>query len=196
MEKLLKIEYLQKEDLKAYANNAKIHTAEQIEQIKNSIREFGFNDPIAIWKNDEIIEGHGRLIAAMEMEDVTTVPVIRLDGLSDAQRRAYSIIHNKITVNTNFDAEILAEELKSIVDDFDMTALGFNEYELALHTSDFIGEDSESDFGYEYDDGEEEMLQRKRIILTFTDEQEAQVCEMLGIQKITKNNYNIKELGI
>lgn len=53
----LKIEYLDKNDLKPYANNAKIHTAEQIEQIKKSIREFGMDDPIAIWKNNEIIEG-------------------------------------------------------------------------------------------------------------------------------------------
>lgn len=55
----LKIEYIPKEDLKPYANNAKIHTAEQVEQIKKSIEEFGFNDPIAIWKDDEVIEGHG-----------------------------------------------------------------------------------------------------------------------------------------
>lgn len=53
----LKIEYLSKNDLKPYVNNAKIHTAKQIEQIKKSIREFGFNDPIAVWHDNEIIEG-------------------------------------------------------------------------------------------------------------------------------------------
>lgn len=61
----LKIEYLNKEELKPYANNAKIHTTEQVEQIKNSIRKFGFNDPIAIWHDNQIIEGHGRLLAVM-----------------------------------------------------------------------------------------------------------------------------------
>lgn len=81
--KTLKIEYLPKEELKAYCNNAKIHTAEQVEQIKNSIKEFGFNDPIAIWHDNEIIEGHGRLLAAMEMDEITTLPVIRLDNLTD-----------------------------------------------------------------------------------------------------------------
>ena len=75
----LKIEYMKTKDLKPYANNAKIHTAEQIEQIKNSIKEFGMNDPIAIWKNNEIIEGHGRLIACSEL-GIDEVPVIRLDG--------------------------------------------------------------------------------------------------------------------
>lgn len=83
----LKLEYVSKEKLKPYANNAKIHTAEQIEQIKKSIEEFGFNDPIAIWHDDEIIEGHGRLLAVMEMDDIQQVPIIRLDDLTDEQRK-------------------------------------------------------------------------------------------------------------
>lgn len=62
----LKIEYVDAGTLHTYANNAKIHTAEQIEQIKKSIEQFGMNDPIAVWKNNEIIEGHGRLIACTE----------------------------------------------------------------------------------------------------------------------------------
>ena len=66
----LKIEYINKSELRPYANNAKIHTAEQVEQIKKSIQEFGFNDPVAVWHDNEIVEGHGRLLAAMEMEDV------------------------------------------------------------------------------------------------------------------------------
>lgn len=110
----LKIEYVKKEDLKPYANNAKIHTAEQIEQIKKSIEEFGFNDPVAVWHDNEIIEGHGRLMAVMEMDDITDVPIIRLDGLTDEQRRAYILIHNKLTMGTGFDYELLQEELKSI----------------------------------------------------------------------------------
>ena len=86
MEKL-KVEYMTTDALKPYANNAKIHTAEQIEQIKKSIQEFGMNDPIAIWKNNEIIEGHGRLIACIEL-NIDKVPVIRLDKLTDEQRKA------------------------------------------------------------------------------------------------------------
>lgn len=89
----LKIEYLNKEDLKPYANNAKIHTGEQVEQIKKSIEEFGFNDPIAIWHDNEVIEGHGRLIAVMEMEDIEQVPVIRLDDLTDEQLKLRVFLH-------------------------------------------------------------------------------------------------------
>ena len=120
---MLKIEYLKKNELKPYANNAKIHTAEQIEQIKNSIRQFGFNDPIAIWHDNEIIEGHGRLLAAMEMDEVETVPVIRLDELTDEQRRAYMLVHNKLTMSTGFNIDLLNEELKEV--DVDMEKFGF-----------------------------------------------------------------------
>jgi len=120
----LKIEYVNKEDLKPYANNAKIHTAEQVEQIKKSIEQFGFNDPIAIWKDNEIIEGHGRLLAVMEMDDIKNVPIIRLDDLTDEQRKAYTLVHNKLTMNTDFDFELLSGELDDIFD-IDMEQFGF-----------------------------------------------------------------------
>lgn len=121
----LKIEYLPIGELKTYANNAKIHTTEQIEQIKKSIQEFGFNDPIAVWKDNEIIEGHGRLIAAQELE-LETIPIIRLDSLTDEQRRAYMLVHNKLTTNTGFDFNILNLELENITD-IDMRVFGFED---------------------------------------------------------------------
>lgn len=125
----LKIEYLKKSELKPYANNAKIHTAEQVEQIKKSIEQFGFNDPIAIWHDNEVIEGHGRLLAVMEMENIEEVPVIRLDDLSDEQRKAYMLAHNQLTMNSGFDLELLEEEIKSITE-FDMGSFGFSVYDI------------------------------------------------------------------
>lgn len=121
----LKIEYLNKKALKPYAKNVKLHPAEQVEQIKKSISEFGFNDPIAVYGKNEIVEGHGRLLAVMEMDDVQEVPVIRLDHLSDEQRRAYALVHNKLTMNSPFDIDMLSLELKDI--DIDMTEFGFEE---------------------------------------------------------------------
>ena len=118
----LKIEYLPIDELKPYANNAKEHPAEQVEQIKKSIQEFGFDDPIGIWK-DEIVEGHGRLIAALEL-GMETVPVIRLDHLTDEQRRAYALVHNKLTMNSDFNLDLLRIELDDI--DIDMTDFGFD----------------------------------------------------------------------
>lgn len=133
----LKIEYVKTEDLKTYENNAKLHPAEQIEQIKKSIQEFGMNDPIAVWQDNVIIEGHGRLIACREL-GMKKVPVIRLDGLTDEQRRAYMLVHNKLTMNSGFDFDILQEELESL-SDFDMEDFGFSiddipEEELTEHT--------------------------------------------------------------
>ena len=118
----LKIEYVSIDDIKPYANNAKTHPAEQIEQIKRSIEQFGFNDPLAIW-HGELVEGHGRLIAATEM-GIDTVPIIRLDNLTDEQRRAYALVHNKLTMNSDFNLDILRIELDDI--DIDMTDFGFD----------------------------------------------------------------------
>lgn len=119
----LKIEYLPIESIQPYAGNAKKHPQEQIDQIKQSIEIMGFDDPIAIWKNGEIIEGHGRLIAAQQL-GLEKVPVIRLDDLTDEQRRAYALIHNKLTMNTGFDTEILELELAH-VETIDMACFDF-----------------------------------------------------------------------
>lgn len=120
----LKITYVKAEALKAYANNAKEHPAEQIEQIKKSIEQFGFNDPIAVWKDNEVIEGHGRLIAALEL-GLDKVPVINLDSLTDEQRKSYALVHNKLTMNSGFNLDLLEMELSEI-SDIDMSAFGFD----------------------------------------------------------------------
>lgn len=123
MNQSLRIEYIPIEDIKPYENNAKLHPQEQIQQIKNSILEFGFDDPIAVWKDNIIIEGHGRLIAAQEL-GYKEIPVIRLDDLTDEQRRAYTLVHNQLTMNTGFDIEMLNIELGGI-DRIDMSDFGF-----------------------------------------------------------------------
>lgn len=119
---MLTIEYIPITDIKPYERNAKLHPQEQIEQIKNSIQAFGFNDPLGIW-HGEIVEGHGRYLAAKEL-GMTEVPVIRLDGLTDEQRRAYMLVHNQLTMNSGFDLELLNEELAGILS-FDMSEYGF-----------------------------------------------------------------------
>ncbi|HPY85539.1 MAG TPA: DNA methyltransferase [Ruminococcus flavefaciens] len=138
MNKNLKIEYVPIGELKAYERNAKLHPQEQIQQIKNSILEFGFNDPIAVWKDNEIIEGHGRLLAAQEL-GYKELPIIRLDDLSDEQRKAYMLAHNQLTMNTGFDLELLNIELDSI-NDIDMTEFGF-EFEMFSDDSSEVVED-------------------------------------------------------
>lgn len=119
----LKIEYLPIETIVPYENNAKVHTAEQIEQIKKSIEDYGMNDPIGIW-HDTIVEGHDRLMACLEL-GYTEVPVIRLDHMTDEQRREYMLVHNQTTMNTGYDFDLLDLELEELAD-FDAEAFGFD----------------------------------------------------------------------
>lgn len=110
----LKIETIKIADIKPYRFNAKKHPQEQIDQIKQSIKEFGMNDPIAVWgKDNTIIEGHGRYFALKQM-GIKECPVVRLDHLTDEQRRAYTLVHNQLTLNTGFDIDILNLELEAI----------------------------------------------------------------------------------
>lgn len=117
--------------LQEYAGNAKEHTAEQVGQIKESMRRVGFCDPIGVWTNaegkSEVVEGHGRLMAALEL-GLESVPVIHLDGLTDEQRRFYALAHNKLTMNTGWDFGKLDAELREL-SDFDMAGLGFEDFE-------------------------------------------------------------------
>lgn len=131
-------------DLKPYENNAKIHTPEQVEQIAESIRTFGFNDPIAIDENKMVIEGHGRLLALQALGE-TEVECIPLEGLTEEQKKAYIHIHNQLTLNTGFDLDILEQELRSI-EGIDMGAFGFD--------MDFT-----IDVDFDFDDGEAAQAQ-------------------------------------
>lgn len=109
--------------IEEYEKNAKLHPKEQIEQIKKSIKEFGNNDPIAIDENNIIIEGHGRYKALKEL-GYKEVEVIKLTHLTEEQKKAYILAHNKLTMNTDFDIDLLNDELADIID-IDMSDFGF-----------------------------------------------------------------------
>lgn len=126
----LKIEYVPIESIHEYSGNAKKHTKKQVKQIADSIQEFGFNDPIAVDGSGIVIEGHGRLLAARSL-GMDKVPVITLDGLTDEQRRAYTLIHNQLTLNTENDLKQLAIELESIKS-IDMPAFSLDLPEINL----------------------------------------------------------------
>lgn len=122
----LKIEYLPVESLTPYEGNARKHAPDDIESIKISIQNDGFNDPIGIWGKDNIIvEGHGRQIAAKEL-GMETVPCIRLDHLTDEQRREYAIRHNRTAELSAWDFGKLDEELAALdIQGIDMSDLKF-----------------------------------------------------------------------
>lgn len=137
---LLEIEVLNIDDLIPYENNAKEHPKEQIEQIKKSIIEFNNNDPIAIDENNVIIEGHGRHEALKQL-GYEQVECIRLSHLNEEQKKAYRLIHNKLTMNSDYDFNLLEQELMNIQDidmlefDFDMSFLNEDEEEIKEEAS-------------------------------------------------------------
>ena len=120
----MNIEKVRIESIKSYENNAKRHTKKQIEQIKKSIKDFGYNDPIALDENNMIIEGHGRYEALKQL-NYKEIDCIRLDNLTEQQKKAYILAHNKLNMETGFNNEILVDELNSILD-FNMEDFGFN----------------------------------------------------------------------
>ena len=112
--------------LKPYENNAKIHPEEQVEQIANSIKEFGFINPILIDENYNIIAGHGRLLGAKKL-NMSEVPCLFVEDLTEVQKKAYILADNKLTENGEWDTEILREELTALKDlDFDIELTGFD----------------------------------------------------------------------
>lgn len=123
----LQIVELPTSELVEYPRNSKLHPHEQVDQIASSIEEFGFNSPILAWHNDEgepeIIAGHGRLMAAKKL-GMEKLPVVFLDHMTEEQRRAYILVDNKLTMNSDFDLEILADEIAAL-DSFDMSEYGF-----------------------------------------------------------------------
>ncbi len=117
-------------ELAPYAANARTHTDDQIAQIAASIEEFGFTNPILAGSDGVIIAGHGRLQAA-ERLGLDKVPVITLDHLSEAQRRALVIADNKIAENAGWDEELLRAELAALQEmEFDLDLVGFSDAEL------------------------------------------------------------------
>lgn len=114
------------EVLKPYSGNARSHSKKQIQQIADSIRRFGFTNPVLISDQDEIVAGHGRVMAAKQL-GISMIPTLRLSNLSDEERRAYVIADNKLALNAGWDTEILAIELQALIDiDFDVTLTGFS----------------------------------------------------------------------
>lgn len=115
----LKIEYLPIKALKPYEKNTRKHQKKDVDNIARSIEKFGMNDPIGIWKDNIIVEGHGRLLACKQL-GMTEVPCVRLDHLTDEQRREYAIAHNATAELSEWDLDILPDELAELdLSDFD-----------------------------------------------------------------------------
>ena len=113
-----------------YTRNARTHSKEQILQLRASLREFGFVNPVIVDKDLNVIAGHGRIMAAKE-EGITEVPCVFAEHLTEAQKRAYIIADNRLALNAGWDAEMLSVEIADLQgSDFDINLLGFDDAEL------------------------------------------------------------------
>ena len=125
MGKIAKVQEVAIEKIKPYENNAKIHGAEQVEKLKASIEEFGFLTPCLIDKNHNLIAGHGRVMAAKEI-GMEKVPCVFIEGLTEAQRKAYTLADNRLGELGTWDMDVVVGELESLRDaDFDIELTGF-----------------------------------------------------------------------
>lgn len=118
------------EGLRPYKNNPRVHSKEQITQIANSIDELGFLNPIIADENNMILAGHGRYMAAQQL-NLEIVPVIQVDGLTEAQKKAFVIADNKIAMNASWDPNSLWDEIRELnALGFDLNILGFEDMEI------------------------------------------------------------------
>jgi DNA modification methylase len=122
------LEVLPLSQLKPYPRNARLHPKKQVRQVADSIRRFGFTNPVLIDKEDTILAGHCR-VAAAKLLEMDCVPCLRIETMSQAEKRAYVLADNKLALNAGWDEEILAEELKGLLAedlDFDIGLAGFS----------------------------------------------------------------------
>jgi ParB-like chromosome segregation protein Spo0J len=143
------------EKLIPYVNNARTHSDEQVDQIASSIKEFGFRSPVLVGKDNMIIAGHGRVLAAKKL-GLKTIPYIDCSDMTEIQTKAYILADNRIALNAGWDAQMLSLEIQGLaVSDIDMQLLGFTDKEL----DQYLGNAEDDVIGDEtIDDGNKNLL--------------------------------------
>ena len=177
--------------LQPYSGNARVHSEEQLEKIKNSILEFGFQNPILIGEDSEVIAGHGRLEAAKKA-GLGKVPVVVLSGLSEAQRKAYVIADNQLALTADWNDRILQErfeELESL--GFDLNLLGWDDLPEFASTPDYSILDDEG-----LNDAVQELAEgvKKAILIEFDSECYEEAFELVKFWRERTGNVGLMVL--
>ena len=149
MKTTTEMQLVESEKLVPSANNARTHSPEQINKLRSSLREFGFINPVLVDKNFGIIAGHGRVMAA-KAENISKVPCVFVEHLTEAQKKAYILADNRLALDADWDEEILKIELENLKDlDFDISFTGFEDLELEKFFETSDKEIIEDDFDVE-----------------------------------------------
>lgn len=171
------------EKLIPYARNARKHSDQQVAQIAASIREFGFNAPVLIDQDHNIIAGHGRVLAARKLE-LTEVPCVQISHLTENQRRAYVLADNQIALNSEWDETMLSLELSDLrTEDFDLNLTGFNGDAIERFLNPPEPEEATVDYGGKTMAERAEMYDEsivRQIVLVYSLSQYDAVMEALG----------------
>lgn len=179
--KEMKIIYKNIDEVIPYENNPRQNDG-AVEYVANSIKEFGFKVPIIVDKDNVIVTGHTRLKAAIQL-GLKEVPVIYADDLTDEQIKAFRIADNKVGEKSGWDLDKLKIELEDF--DVDMTDFGFGDFELSMLTEDMEPEPYDNDEIQEYVDNSDEYLASKRILITYsTEEEEEYLKNLLGVDEL------------
>lgn len=168
--------------LKPYERNARTHSDEQVEKIIRSIKEFGFINPILIDKENMIIAGHGRVMAAKKM-GLAKVPTLRVENLTPEQIRAYVIADNRLAEDAGWDMEILKLELEELEElDFDITLTGFD-------MDDIYPKENETK---DRKDLSDEVKSEYQIIIEFESEEDQE----LAFEHLSEEGYECRLLTL
>ena len=181
----MKVKQTKLKDLKPYENNPRLHSELQIIQIATSIKEFGFINPILADEKNMILAGHGRFLASQRLE-LDKVPVVVVEGLSEAQKKALVIADNKIASNSEWDEDLLWEEIRKLNElGFDINKLAFEEMEVLP----MIDPNVVSDLTGEWEDmpefTEDDKTAFRTILVHFTCEEDVDKFSKLVKQSFT-----------
>lgn len=182
-----KIEVWDIEKLIPYEANAKKHPEEQVKKLAKAIQTFGWTQPIVVWQNGEIIAGHGRRLAAIQL-GLSRVPVICRRDLTRAEADALRLADNRVA-STSYDQELIQSELQRLSielssTDIDLTDLGFDQKEIDFTIAD-LGEIDESLFVDDVAEAVEEQKVKNESKIEATDEIAAPVVDALGFKRVS-----------
>ena len=173
----MEIKMIKIEDLVPYENNPRNNDG-AVEYVANSIKKFGFKVPLVVDKNNVIVTGHTRYKASKQL-GLKEVPCIIADDLTDKQIQAFRIADNKTNDMAEWNDDLLAVELKDVLDDIDMTDFGFGDFELSMLIDDMEPEKYDDDLIKQYSENADDFLTNKRIIITYKTPEETEFLKNL-----------------